>query len=512
MDLERLAIRLRPRNGWESVDLGFALVRRWWRLIYGRWLALTLPAAFLGAWFLGGDGLLLLWWLLPLGEVVVLFTLSRAVFGATPTRQQTLKALPGLWRRALVGELLLRRLHPARILRLPVGQLEGLGGRERRRRSAALAVGETVSGQLAAAFIAFELGLLAAAAVFVVLMTPGWTGVDWTLFGAHMVDGSSSRPVATAIWLLAAAVLLVLHPLYVGAGFAVYLNRRTELEGWDLEIAFRRLARRLETPAAGEPRTGAGTRVTAAAAVLALGLAVSAATLPAAAEEGSPAAAPTAGAWAGDPERDPRRVAAEVMALPELQSEETVARWRLRRDLLPDVGDAAGSDRRPPRILGALAYLIVNLGEPLLWGGGLVVLVLLGRALWQRLAAAPRPPPEDRPPERLLGLDLRPETLPADIPAAAAELWSAGRPAAALSLLYRGALARLAAEGLELRESFTEDDCLRSARGTIAAPRAAFFADLTRAWQRVAYAHRIPEARSAARLWSSWGEHFGEPA
>ena len=39
-----------------------------------------------------------------------------------------------------------------------------------------------------------------------------------------------------------------------------------------------------------------------------------------------------------------------------------------------------------------------------------------------------------------------------------------------------------------------------------------FFADLTGAWRRVAYAHRIPEARSAERLWSSWGEHFGEPA
>ena len=202
MDLERLAIRLRPRSGWESVDLGFALVRRWRRPLYGRWLALTAPAAVLLVSLLGAWGLLVVWWLLPLGEAVVLFTLSRAAFGAVPSRPETLRALPGLWRRALAGELLLRRLTPARVLRLPVGQLEGLKGRERRRRSAALAVGETVSGQLAATFVAFELGLLVAVVAFALLMTPGWVGVDWELLGSRFWHGALPRPVYAACWLL----------------------------------------------------------------------------------------------------------------------------------------------------------------------------------------------------------------------------------------------------------------------------------------------------------------------
>ena len=30
-----------------------------------------------------------------------------------------------------------------------------------------------------------------------------------------------------------------------GAGFGVYLNNRTWIEGWDVELAFKRLARRL---------------------------------------------------------------------------------------------------------------------------------------------------------------------------------------------------------------------------------------------------------------------------
>jgi hypothetical protein len=32
----------------------------------------------------------------------------------------------------------------------------------------------------------------------------------------------------------------VLEPFYVAAGFAMYLNRRVELEAWDIEQEFRR--------------------------------------------------------------------------------------------------------------------------------------------------------------------------------------------------------------------------------------------------------------------------------
>jgi hypothetical protein len=34
--------------------------------------------------------------------------------------------------------------------------------------------------------------------------------------------------------------VLFLEPFYVAAGFAMYLNRRAELEAWDIEQEFRR--------------------------------------------------------------------------------------------------------------------------------------------------------------------------------------------------------------------------------------------------------------------------------
>ena len=45
--------------------------------------------------------------------------------------------------------------------------------------------------------------------------------------------------------LLAWLAMTLISPFYSGAGFGLYLNRRTELEAWDIELTFRRLRQRL---------------------------------------------------------------------------------------------------------------------------------------------------------------------------------------------------------------------------------------------------------------------------
>src|SRR5690606_2016873 len=42
-------------------------------------------------------------------------------------------------------------------------------------------------------------------------------------------------------WIATSAI----EPFYVGAGFGLYLNRRTRIEAWDVEIALRRMRARL---------------------------------------------------------------------------------------------------------------------------------------------------------------------------------------------------------------------------------------------------------------------------
>jgi hypothetical protein len=96
-------------------------------------------------------------------------------------------------------------------------------------------------------------------------------------------------------------------------------------------------------------------------------------------------------------------------------------------------------------------------------------------------------------PTHVRGLDIRPEALPADIGAAARALWDGGEQRAALSLLYRGLLSRLAHQHqAPVRESSTEGECLTLARMRLAPAAAAFAGQLVGTWQRAIYGGLVP--------------------
>lgn len=130
---------------------------------------------------------------------------------------------------------------------------------------------------------------------------------------------------------------------------------------------------------------------------------------------------------------------------------------------------------------------------------GLLIAVLLRLRDWlgrtsgaSRLAALP--------PTHVGQLDIRPESLPADIGDAARQLWQRGEARAALSLLYRGALSHLVHQhGVPIRAASTERECLSLAAPRLAPASQAFLAQLVAAWQAVAYAQRElpPEAVEA---------------
>jgi hypothetical protein len=100
-------------------------------------------------------------------------------------------------------------------------------------------------------------------------------------------------------------------------------------------------------------------------------------------------------------------------------------------------------------------------------------------------------------PTHVRDLDIRPETLPDDIGAAARALWDEGAHRASLALLYRGLLSRLAhVHRLPIRDSTTEGDCLTLAGTHLADARRAYTAQLVRVWQRAVYGGQ-PAATSA---------------
>jgi hypothetical protein len=99
-------------------------------------------------------------------------------------------------------------------------------------------------------------------------------------------------------------------------------------------------------------------------------------------------------------------------------------------------------------------------------------------------------PPEDTfaAPTHVRDLDIRPEALPANIGAAARQLWDRGEQRNALALLYRGLLSRLAhVHRVPIRDASTEGDCLSLAAAHLPRVRSEYVVRLVSTWQRLVY-------------------------
>jgi hypothetical protein len=178
-----------------------------------------------------------LWCAKPWLDRTILFVLSRAAFGQRTAPADVWKAQRQVWWSQLLFTWTVRRLSPWRSLTLPVYQLEGLSiktasprVRQIRRRNVGSAL------MMTQAFSLSETALTLALVSLVFWLAPSGTvpGMDEVLSGKLPVFLSLTLPVAYAL------AMLFLEPFYVAAGFAMYLNRRAELEAWDIEQEFRR--------------------------------------------------------------------------------------------------------------------------------------------------------------------------------------------------------------------------------------------------------------------------------
>ena len=127
------------------------------------------------------------------------------------------------------------RLSASRSFKLPIVQLEGLSGRAQRDRVRQLTLRHRgVARAMTLAFANAELALVLErthAACDARAACP-WVRERWLsdLAAAHAGLVSS---------IAYAAAVAFLEPFYVAAGFGLYLNRRVELEAWDIEQEFR---------------------------------------------------------------------------------------------------------------------------------------------------------------------------------------------------------------------------------------------------------------------------------
>ena len=115
-------------------------------------------------------------------------------------------------------------------------------------------------------------------------------------------------------------------------------------------------------------------------------------------------------------------------------------------------------------------------------------------------------------PTHVQDLDIRPESLPADIGAAARRLWDRHEHRAALALLYRGLLSRLAhVHQLPIRDSSTEGDCLAIAARMDTAGRD-YAARLIVLWQAAVYGHLDADTVTVHALCDGFAPALDAPA
>jgi len=238
MQIESIALVLRPRSTWEGCDLGVRLLQSWLRPVFTCHLAVAVP---LFAVFLATNQLspwlpaLLIWMSKPWIDRTILFALSRALFGESTAPADVLRARRQVWWLHLAGTLTLRRLSLSRSFVQPILQLEGLSGAEQRARVRQVTQRHRgVARAATAAFANAELAIFASLASLQFWLSPHYIESGWAAFSL-----SGTRDTLVSSLLYAIAVLFI-EPFYVAAGFGLYLNRRVELEAWDIEQEFRR--------------------------------------------------------------------------------------------------------------------------------------------------------------------------------------------------------------------------------------------------------------------------------
>lgn len=468
MRLDKVTAQIRPRSDWEAVDLGLVMVRRdFWRCLIVWWLAMAAPMLVAGyfLWNYPIVFLLVIWWLKPAGSRLVLFEISRRLFGEIPSWRAIWKEIFLAVPRRFLYRFIWARLSPWLPVTLSVEQLEGLRGRSYKQRCSQLVRrGEgAVFWMYLATHIAALLYGMAILMVAIMFIPEGQDGA-WQQ-AKESFDWQHLDEVPLLIWRLVVACVMIAMSLTdvfaTGAGFGIYINNRTWLEGWDVELAFKRLAQRLG-------KVGVTVLV-----FLMLGVSLQ-----------------------GAENRTPSEVMAEVKSHPDFKVHTVIEKVPVEKDMPKGEWD-----------LSFIQPILQVLGIAMAAGlvGLLVWVMWKNRHIFDRGAGGGDKLTVKPSARVVMGFSVAPDSLPDDIGATAWLLWQQGHHQQALGLLYRGAISRVIEIGqLDIQESATEGDCVQQVEraGSVAFPE--YFRGITRVWVKLAYAGIHPAEVEVQVLCLQW--------
>ncbi|MEE9325786.1 MAG: hypothetical protein V3U71_00725 [Cocleimonas sp.] len=517
MNLNQVTANIRLRSAWEAVDLGFVMVQQWWKAIYLPLIIVTFSIAVPIFYLLPFEqywlSLLIFWWLKPLYDRLVLHIISHKLFNEELSSLQALKAIPSLiWNTGFFQTMTFRRFSFSRGFNLPIWQLEKLRGRARSQRQDVLhmiahstAVWLTIGLRLVEVILMFSLF-----ALVLVFMPEDMSGeILENLFTNNLQYESW---IAIVLFVFYVLVVTLLHPFYVAGSFALYINRRTQLEAWDIELDFRKMNQRFEEldDNLGNVNKNKSIASSAFLFIIAFIFFNAASTSPVLAEEDVPEILSSERQTVDQS----KQMIDEVMLTKNLNDKRKVKKWVAKKT---DKKKKKKKSKMDLSWMESLSEIIATVFEAVLWIALAIGIFLLYfyRERWLHLFNTKKNTDDEYvAPEVMFGMDVRPESLPDDVIAESRSLWQKGKHRQSLSLLYRGALIRLInQERIKLQDSHTEGDIIKQAARTLTQndhgkSKQTYLQLLTRQWQSIAYAHRVPEDEIMQTLFNTWESDF----
>ena len=523
MDLERMTAKVRPRKGWEAIDLGVALVQKHAVALYKIWFITTLPVFLLGAVLFSNYSIwpyLVFWLLKPLWERPLLHFLSRELFGERLTVKDCVKQFFHLAKIQWFASLTWRRLSFTRSLDLPIIQLEGLSGTQRSQRLRVIhSIGAGSAVWLTLLFVCLEVIFYVSFIALAYLFLPAqWS--DSIDVWQWLVAEEESALENFVLNLLTYFSVSIVAPFYTACGFALYLNQRTHLEAWDIELAFKRLAKRLT-----EQDYGASIRLAGIALTIGFIMMISPHQQLNAAEP-TPTINESVSKSSSDSQPLPEENLPQSLAqlnheqaekmIADIKSGDTFhqkeADYRIQRRFTTEDTATEESDGRASPWWYFITKIISFGVELILWVVVALIVIFLVTKYRHIVLGLKLPEKQKKQrPKKLFGLDLESETIPSKPWLVALSLVEEKNYRQALSLLYRASLIwYIDHTEVVIKEGDTELECLKKLNRVSSSQAKVFMGLLTQQWRSLAYAHQIPTSQTLTELCQQWPKNFSK--
>lgn len=268
MNLANLTVNVRPLTSYQAIDLGLMMAREWFMPLWSLWWRRMLPI-FVGLGVLiWGWGFfqssadtsssilsfwvgIFLWWVKPYAEMPSVIYLSQKLFDKDYTPEQAYQQARQLPLKHTLLLLTRHRITLRRQILMPILLLEqqDQAHMKARLRILSQSQGSGITWHTCV-FSLLEIIAYIGLSVLVVQLIPNGIVSDGTWF-AWLKDAPAWLDIV--MYGVSMLVVSIASPFYIASGFGLYICKRSLLEGWDIELKFRKLAQRYEEMRASQP-------------------------------------------------------------------------------------------------------------------------------------------------------------------------------------------------------------------------------------------------------------------